>query len=127
MSAPTAADLAEAENKLAKLRSEAATALENARAKAVEWKDTALAATGAVLIKAAEGQVARAEEYANEVEKIRKKVEAASAAASSGAAAGSGAAGSGAAGSGAGGTKGGRRGKRRAKKTVRRKRSTKHR
>ena len=113
MSAPTAADLAKAEDQLAKLRSEAATALKKAKATADEWKDIpALAATGPVLIKAAEGQVAKAEEYANEVEKIRKKVEAASAAAGSG--------------SGAGGTKGGRRGKRRAKKTRRRKRSTKH-
>ena len=74
MSAPTAADLAEAENKLAKLRSEAATALENAKATADGWKASPkLAATGDVLIKAAEGQVARAEEYANEVEKIRLK------------------------------------------------------
>jgi hypothetical protein len=114
MSAPTAADLAKAEDQLAKLRSEAATALEKAKATADGWKAIpALAATGDVLIKAAEGQVARAEEYANEVEKLRKKVEAASAAAGSG--------------SGAGGTKGGRRDKRRAKKTRRRKRSTKHR
>lgn len=110
MSAPTAADLAKAEDQLAKLRSEAATALEKAKATADGWKAIpALAATGDVLIKAAEGQVARAEEYAKEVEKLRKKVEAASS------------------GSGAGGTKGGRRGKRRAKKTRRRKRSTKHR
>ena len=81
MSAPTAADLAEAENKLAeaenklaKLRSEAATVLENARATAAGWKDTTLAATGAVLIKAAEGQVDRAEEYAKEVENQNQRV-----------------------------------------------------
>jgi hypothetical protein len=123
MSAPTAADLAKAEEKLEKLRSEAATALEKAKATADGWKlIPALAATGALLIKAAEGQVASAEEYAKEVEKLRKKVEAASAAADSG---GSGVAAS--SGSGSGGTKGGRRGKYRAKKTRRRKRSTKHR